>query len=68
MRSLLGFLLIVSFTAKAQRDNVWIFADSARVNFNSGVPIPSSSLAQGLAGENNASVSDEQGTLLLYTS
>ncbi len=50
-----------------QEDNVWIFGDSARVDFNSGVPVASALPAWYDYHEGCASISDETGQLILYT-
>lgn len=50
----------------AQLENVWVFGRKAGINFNGGVP---AFLSSGIvAGERSASICDENGRLLFYTS
>ncbi len=72
--NLICILLVIAYccslctTGYAQHDNVWIFGDSAGVDFNSGNPVPiKTKFPGGHLDESSASVCDEHGNLLFYT-
>lgn len=70
MKGKLLFIIILmgigAVEAVAQHENIWAFGDSAGIDFNGWSAVPITTAVQG--GERTASVCDENGSLLFYTS
>jgi hypothetical protein len=62
-RIAIALAFIFALPAKAQRDNVWIFGDSARLDFNQPGAVPQSKMH---ANWGTASVADINGNMLYY--
>jgi hypothetical protein len=58
-------LILSNYSFSQKEGNVWVFADSAAIDFNSGSPVPF--LGTGLLSQqSSSSVSDSNGQLLFY--
>lgn len=69
MKKYLPALFLVLFSVmpvRAQYEQVWVFGDSAGIDFNTGSPIAVKTAIKG--GERTASICDAVGNLLFYTS
>jgi hypothetical protein len=64
--SIFTYVVVLNFCYAQNQGNIWVFSDSAAIDFNSGSPVPF--LGTGLVGITASStVSDSTGNLLFYS-
>jgi hypothetical protein len=64
--SIFTYILVLNFGYSQNQGNIWVFSDSAALDFNTGTPVPL--FGTGVVSRNaNTSISDTGGNLLFYS-